>query len=339
VYTDSDQTVLQHVVVSGGGGPSHHPQASVLIDRSAPTLDQVSIRHSLGQGISVASNRLIALSGLLIEDNTSDGIFIAGNVPAIAIVAPHIHRNGGYGISVIGNTTAISISQGVMSNNGVAARLPADTFLSGNTWQGNTRNEIEFENGMIAGVQHWPSEGAAYRLISNVTVQDGARLSIAAGTQIVLDQDSYLTVYGDIQAIGTVSQPITFTAPNGSAPGSWAQVTIGGGSILTDSDASQLRHVIMRGGGGPAAHPQAMLRIERSAPVMDHLVLEKSAGPGLHAFAAESFHLSNATIAENGGDGIYLQGTCCVKKRSRYGHGERLNINRGRVSHTTQTDC
>jgi len=102
------------------------------------------------------------------------------------------------------------------------------------TYPTATPTEIVDVSGSITTNTTWTAD-KIYRLNSFVRVQDGATLTIEAGTVIYGDTESKGTLIiqkgGKIQAVGTASNPIIFTsekAPGFRQPGDWGGVVICG---------------------------------------------------------------------------------------------------------------
>jgi parallel beta-helix repeat protein len=84
---------------------------------------------------------------------------------------------------------------------------PAQTFVSGN----------------IAGT--WTPSGNPYIVTDNATVPNGQTLTIQPGVVVWIGAGLQISAYGDIQAIGSSTQRITFQPPVGSQH--WNEIVIG----------------------------------------------------------------------------------------------------------------
>ena len=239
------------------------------------------------------------------QNNVGDGprfSYLTGN---LTISGATISNNGGYGL--YGNLTglALNLQNSAITNNAVAAHLPANTTLTNINWTGNTRNEIEWAGGTLNGSDRaWQNQSGinTYRLIGDVTVGDGITLTIDPGMNILFNQYVHLYDEGNLRAIGTAVNPITFTAPV-TTTGYWGFIQIGGGSVLTDSNQSQLSYATIDHGGYST---QQSLYVYYAAPTFDHLTVQHSGGAGLSAYGASVLSLDTATIGNNGGDGMYV---------------------------------
>ena len=150
----------------------------------------------------------------------------------------------------------------------------------------------------------WPNlpDIHTYRVVGNVTVGDGITLTIDPGVQVLFNQYTYLSNYGNLRAIGTAVNPITFTAPV-TTTGYWGDVQIGGGSVLTDSNRSQRNDVTIDHGGYSG---QQSLYVYYATPTLDHLTIQHSGGAGMYGYSNGALSLDTATLNNNGADGLYI---------------------------------
>src|SRR5262245_7039759 len=73
----------------------------------------------------------------------------------------------------------------------------------------------------------WTLAGSPYSLTVGVTVLPGVTLTIEPGVEVQASQSAELRVNGRLLAIGTASQPITFTSTSGQA-GAWYGISMNG---------------------------------------------------------------------------------------------------------------
>lgn len=78
-----------------------------------------------------------------------------------------------------------------------------------------------FVSGVINANTTWTMAQSPYIITDTVIVADGVHLTIESGTQVMLDQYQSLVVEGNISAVGTLTQPITFTAYSEGTFSSW----------------------------------------------------------------------------------------------------------------------
>lgn len=73
--------------------------------------------------------------------------------------------------------------------------------------------------GTLTGDETWTAAGSPYHLTCDVVVPDGLTLTIGPGTAVLLDPGVSLYVLGTLTAVGTATDPITFSpASGGSVP-------------------------------------------------------------------------------------------------------------------------
>jgi hypothetical protein len=232
---------LSHVVLDGGGGGG---LGSLFIDRSAPTLDHLTIRRSSGDGlhggwpgaftldtaiIEDNARRGIyfdggsggqVMSGLTIQNNGGDGLHVNGVVGGVfqpntgyqVLRQSTIQNNGGYGFFSNVRTDSLTISNTSFISNAVSARLPVNALLADVHWAADARREIEWEGGTLHADRVWPVRPQidAYRLVGIPLVSDGVSLTIEAGVQVIMNQGTGLEVQGQLNAVGTATAPIRF---------------------------------------------------------------------------------------------------------------------------------
>jgi hypothetical protein len=135
----------------------------------------------------------------------------------------------------------------------------------------------------------------------DVNVTNGAKLTIAPGTHVIMDVDSSLEIgwnSGDatISAEGTATQPIRFCGKEGE-PGYWGSLIVGN-NVTSDS---VLAHVLVADGGGDAA-----VILNADVEVRD-VVVRNAEADGVHArdFDAASARL---TVEGSGDTALVLTG-------------------------------
>ncbi len=129
------------------------------------------------------------------------------------------------------------------------AALKPDNDFTGNP--GHNFVRVAAGSYEAVGTGTWHKLNVPYRLFGDVTVADGATLTIEAGAVLVFEQDARLTVAGRtgaLTAIGTASAPILFTGV-GAHPGYWCGLYFND----THSTDNRLAHVVVEYGGGDAA--------------------------------------------------------------------------------------
>lgn len=101
-------------------------------------------------------------------------------------------------------------------------------------------------SGAINSDTTWTAANSPYVLNGLVSVSSGVTLTIQPGVVVQgSSQSANLSVYGSLSALGSSSQPITFTSASDSAPAQW-----GGIGFQSGSGTSTLQYVNVRYGGG-----------------------------------------------------------------------------------------
>ncbi|NPA36740.1 MAG: T9SS type A sorting domain-containing protein [Chlorobi bacterium] len=77
-------------------------------------------------------------------------------------------------------------------------------------------------SGTISNNATWTSAGSPYIVTGNITVDAGVTLTIESGTTVQFDANTYIQVYGTLNANGA-----TFTANGSTTPGYWDGIYVG----------------------------------------------------------------------------------------------------------------
>lgn len=140
-------------------------------------------------------------------------------------------------------------------------------------------------SGAITSNTTWLLDQSSYHVTADVTVENGAVLTIEAGVVVYFDADTNLTISnGALVAVGTVSAPITFTSILDTAEGSagdWGQVRF---LDATNDSATILAYANIRYGHG--------LMVQSASPTFNYLNITNNQG------AAISIDLSSSPKGE-----------------------------------------
>ncbi len=277
--SSSSQLTYSSVLYSGGwvGG--------VVVEGSSPTIDHVAVSNS-----------------------STDGIKVMGTSPAPTITNGTISSNSGYGINLIGGTTATISGCTFTSNGNYAIGAEANTNLvdlsninaTGNG-AGGTKNAIEYRGGSIGAAERWINGSLSREVTSSVTVNTGVTLTIDPGATIKFAGGKGIEVYGSLLANGTAASPILFTSNAASpAAGAWNCI-----HYHTGSTASLMTYATITYSGGY----QAGLVFDGGNPSFDHVTISNSSGgvrvnsgaPSLHNCA---FLNTVSGVTNNGTDQV-----------------------------------
>lgn len=107
---------------------------------------------------------------------------------------------------------------------GILASPSASPELRGNRLERNGMDGMAIWKAEIKTDQNWPRIGEEDEqliriLVGEVTVADGATLSIEPGTIIKVNSDGKLKIYGGLRALGQADLPIIFTSLNDDSAG------------------------------------------------------------------------------------------------------------------------
>jgi TolA-binding protein len=95
-------------------------------------------------------------------------------------------------------------------------------------------------SGTIASNTTW-SENKI--VVGDVTVNSGAAVTVAPGTTIRFANGINYISYGNLNAVGTTAQPITFTSLTNTGPGCWGSIILNGsGSISSNIDYTTIQY-------------------------------------------------------------------------------------------------
>jgi hypothetical protein len=144
----------------------------------------------------------------------------------------------------------------------------------------------------------WTLSGSPYVLNGNITVASGATLSISEGVIVKFNgQSRQLTVNGQLHAIGTAGDPITFTSVEDSAPGQWAKIRVTSGS-----GASYLRYVDVRyGGSGTVNYGSGAIEVAGSTAnlLLEHATVHNNQRSGVLVSNGGMARVASSAIYQN----------------------------------------
>ncbi|MCZ7570272.1 MAG: hypothetical protein M5U01_17040 [Ardenticatenaceae bacterium] len=254
---------LRRVTVRYGGDPNGIVNGSNLTVRNV-TAGEVRIESSrllsesyqyaspTNYGLYVADSRVVVSDTLFanIGNGTGDyALYATGAGTVLTVTNSSFQNNNGWGLYTTGSAAAW-VSDSAFSGNGYYP-LRTEAFnlhrvLSGNTFTGNTPNRLlTLGSGLPASIIFSAANGlAGYELENDFTVPAGITLTVAPGVPLMGRDSVELKVQGHLQAVGTASQPITFTSATDSGPNQWAGLVFDGGT-------GELRHATVRYGGDP----------------------------------------------------------------------------------------
>lgn len=129
-------------------------------------------------------------------------------------------------------------------------------------------------SGVIESNTRWTKDGQPYVVTADLTIQNGALLTIDPGVNIYMGSNaSILVLSGGIQALGTEANPIRVLSTKTllgqlAAPGDWRQWVFGAGAVNVS-----LNHVFFENGKG--------LLVNGSAPILNYLTIKDQLGAAI----------------------------------------------------------
>jgi len=147
----------------------------------------------------------------------------------------------------------------------------------------------EISPGPVSG--DWFSSGNPFNINGHISVESGTTLNIHEGVDAIFQGDYHLVVYGNLQAIGTESDSILFTAADTLLR--WDAV------VFNNSNADNiLSYCIIQYGSGSAVR-----LVNSSAAAIDHSTLRWNysdfSGGAAECWEGSNFTLESCLITEN----------------------------------------
>ncbi len=330
--TVDTETLLEHCIIEYGGQATN---ANIYCNSSSPRITDCIVRQGSGYGI-YTNNGSPIISRCDIHSNLS-GVY--GNSGALEISECDIHDNTQHGINGYGGGGIVTGCQvygnqaaGIYWDNSGSPTLSGNTIYdnggsaisihpnvdvsagSGNAASGNTGNCLEVRAGVIVEDRTWNNHmGLPYVVSGDVSVYKSgtefATLTIEPGVEIRFNTNcglyvGYSVYQGALKALGTASDPITFTSSAGSpAPGTWKGIYF---YQETVDDQTLLEHCIIEYAGQAT---NANIYLNNARPTFQFNTIRASSYAGIYA---NGTGCDNAVISCNNFKdnqcGIYLTG-------------------------------
>ncbi len=300
---------LEHVIVRYGasGNNSLNIKSNVTTLNStvriaSSTVMSASCGGSMGDyGIYIQDSQVIVTDTLIAGNGSDDNVDYA------------LYATGNCTLTITGNTFS--------NNGGWAARVEADDVqdIHANTFAGNGYDRVRIASGVVAEESRMAAQSGleAYYMDGGLAVPTGATLTVESGVKTMFPYGSELTVWGHLEAVGTATQPITFTSTNDNGPGQW-------NGLVFDGGTGNLEHVIVRYGASDrnSIYTRSNLAIRNGRiRIASSTITRGSYGGsvsdyGLYIQESQAV-ITDSLITANGADlnadyGLYATGNCTL---------------------------
>ncbi len=143
----------------------------------------------------------------------------------------------------------------------------------------------------------WDLAGSPYEITTSINVINGVKLTVDPGVQVFFDQYAGLAIAGTLTAVGTATQPITFTATT-QDPGWWDGISIAGTDAAHLNTGSSLDYVTISYGGGSGP---ADLNLSFASATINHSQFNNSYQDGIYAENGGVADIANSSFSSNQG--------------------------------------
>ncbi|HHY54570.1 MAG TPA: DUF11 domain-containing protein [Chloroflexi bacterium] len=269
IYLTSGEADLRHVTIRYAGQYNTWGYAAINVAYSTLNLENSVVRDSANPSVADYGVHLCCTSG-----------------NASAVISNTLFTNLGdsaadYAVFTGGASNPITVTNSVFQDN---AGYPIQTAaailhqVTGNTFSGNGLNRVLVLGGNVADRAHATVQAGleGYELNGQLHVPAGQTWYIDPGVTLMARSGTDVRVHGHLEAIGTPTQPITFTSATNTAPEQW-------GSLYMQDGSADLRYVTIRYGG----------QLIPGNLVAGALFLQSTGGPTRH------FNLDHVTVRDN----------------------------------------
>ncbi|MEP7357383.1 MAG: Ig-like domain-containing protein, partial [Anaerolineales bacterium] len=225
-----------------------------------------------------ADNAVLTVTNSLIANSGGDGIYVA-STGRIDVHATSFVGNGERALELSQPTTDLLMTGLSASGNGTNG-----VYLSGNaTWTGQHR----------VG-----NPGIPYVVEGPFGNNQGDVLTVEPGNTFLFTATGYLYVRGQFKALGTPSQPITFTGQT-QTPGFWKGLFIDGGQHQA---IAQLDYVTIEYGGNTLNG--ANIEVANGRLIVHHSIIRNSLHDGVRFASNWGGSILESQIIDNAGYGV-----------------------------------
>jgi hypothetical protein len=152
-------------------------------------------------------------------------------------------------------------------------------------------------SGTLSSSTTWTKAHSPYCLTDNLTVAQGATLTLNPGVKVMAALQTVLLVQGSLIANGIASQPIIFTSLLDDGAGQWVGLVINGSD---GQGKGTLDYVTIRDGGQDYYDQYDNLEVTGGAVVsFTHGLIQASAGDGVFVDETSQITFQNNTVQNN----------------------------------------
>ena len=286
-----------------------------------PEVEDCVFRNASDRGVYFSSEFNRTMVRVTVENNGGNGIY-AYDAP-FKIQEGQIINNGGYGIYV--ENSLIELYDSEISNNGNYAMYYNNIHyvsVLDATFTGNAVDGVAIAGGQMSESRTWNTHD--YYIFGDVWVARGGeacRLTLSPGTTLRFTEGKRMQIsrhdyysqndYGELNAIGTASQPITFTSMNGEA-GGWNGLYFHDWSDNLSGMESVLKYCIIEKGNDYNLH---MSSTGQPAQI-ENCIFRDAVGDGVYLYYSGTPTLQSCQLLNNGNYGLRLYNTSPVVKKT-----------------------
>ena len=285
-----------------------------------PAIENCTFRKALGYGVSLY-NADLSLEAVQCKQN-DHGLLLRNSDPSMIDV--DLLSNMGAGLYYYDETSYPNFTSCLSQNNGYGVYVPTpdrsfQTFNAGMQVV-NNGSYYGVAGGGIRVQRTWEYFEDGYTILGNITVYSNtynttnhARLTLTAGTTLCFAAGVQLQIGyyestsggryygGELYAIGTEENPITFTSLNG-AIGGWNGLYFENASDYSNATSS-LKHCIIE--NGSSYNVYCVYTIQPS--IIENCTFRNSAGYGVRLYDADNITFNNCEFENTASDGLYSQ--------------------------------
>ncbi len=236
LYFEGGTGHLDYVTIRYAGQNDGWAYASIRLNGSDVTIENSQVLSGSIAGQADSGVHLCCGSSSAVINNT----LFAGNGNDLDDYAVNAYSSG----------DVLTLTNNVFLNNpGYPAMINPPNLhrVGGNSFSGNGLDRIVIRGNTTALIQDATLTDQvgleAYQLTdANLVVPAGMTLTVDPGVMMMFNSGRHLRVNGNLVAVGTPAQPITFTSSANTGPGEWGGFYVSGGS-------AEIRHATLRYAG------------------------------------------------------------------------------------------